>query len=253
MDPLAEQTFEPYSYVGNNPIMFIDPTGMSKDDIIDIAKNDKGEWEITNVQLTEGCDIFRVTDGDKVDTYTFSEGEYGKRFNVLNLENTNNHSLGVYHLSGQDSEGATGFVVTPGGTASAKVGSGKRLPDDTYKLSGTGTGKDQSAYKWVQPLLDTGENSGYVGGRGVKVHPAPSKAAQTRVAQWTEGCYVVSKSYSRQNGQIYFNSKESIETSKQLNTILGSTKNYNGIGNRNRPGSDFGNGIDFKLIQKSGF
>jgi len=33
VDPLAEQTMEPYLYTGNNPIMFTDPTGMSKDGI----------------------------------------------------------------------------------------------------------------------------------------------------------------------------------------------------------------------------
>src|SRR5690606_36574176 len=31
VDPLAEQTMEPYLYVGNNPIMFTDPTRMSKE------------------------------------------------------------------------------------------------------------------------------------------------------------------------------------------------------------------------------
>ena len=32
VDPLAEKTMEPYLYTGNNPIMFTDPTGMSKVD-----------------------------------------------------------------------------------------------------------------------------------------------------------------------------------------------------------------------------
>lgn len=31
VDPLAEETFEPYLYTGNNQIMFTDPTGMSKE------------------------------------------------------------------------------------------------------------------------------------------------------------------------------------------------------------------------------
>src|SRR5690606_5559496 len=43
LDPLVEQTFEPYSYTGNNPINFTDPTGMSIDKIETHFVNEKGE------------------------------------------------------------------------------------------------------------------------------------------------------------------------------------------------------------------
>lgn len=45
MDPLAEQTFEPYLYAGNNPIRYVDPTGMSKDDWVYNKSEETYHWD----------------------------------------------------------------------------------------------------------------------------------------------------------------------------------------------------------------
>jgi hypothetical protein len=251
VDPLVKPWESSYSCFANNPLWFMDLDGA---DTVNASKNPgTGKWEHTKTIIAKGNDVFNITYGKYSQQYIFSEGESGKRMSVLNLESNDDYTLGLYHISGSVEEGSTGFTVTPGGAASAKNGSGKRLPDDTYSLSGTGNGKDQSGYKWVQPLLFKGESNGNVGGRGVKIHPAASKSQKTQASLWTEGCYVVSTDYSLSGGRIYYDSKVSIKTSNQINKMLGATKDYNSVGNKNRPGSDFGKGIQFKLIQKSGF
>lgn len=48
VDPLAEKTHDPYGYVWNNPMKFIDPTGMvgERADHIDVRKNKDGSYTV---------------------------------------------------------------------------------------------------------------------------------------------------------------------------------------------------------------
>ncbi len=244
VDPMSDKypMLSPYAYCANNPIILIDPDGR---DTIDIVKNDDGKWSISNIQIVKGDDVFRVKTGDETQTYTFSEGEYGKRVNILNLENNDDYTLGIYHISGAEN-GGTGYTITPGGEASTGKGSNKRLPPDTYTL-------EQGGGIWHQPWVTEGETSGDVRSRGIKFHFGYGDPTK-----WTKGCFVISSNYTPKNGSILFEESESRQALINFDRNLGATdintnkkvegKRYTLIG------AKFGKSVlDYKLILKDGF
>jgi hypothetical protein len=212
---------------------------------LDINKNKQGKWNISKQQMAKGNDVFRVNSGNnKTATYTFSQGDYGKRIDMLNLENNENYTLGVYHISGAK-EGGTGFAVTPGGAPSTQVNSYKRLPPDFYTLG-------QGYNKWRQPMVMRGEENGDVSGRYVKFHLGYSYPIS-----WTKGCFVISSDYVKEGNTIKYNQKESRQALREFDRNLGARRIYNfkkkGVG-YTLIGADFGKEIlDYKLILQDAF
>lgn len=83
LDPLVEQTFEPYSYTGNNPINFTDPTGMSKDGIETHFVNEKGE---TIANTDDGSNEVIVIRKENENKFTKELSEKVKTKDDLNPE-----------------------------------------------------------------------------------------------------------------------------------------------------------------------
>jgi len=207
-----------------------------------------GKWIIGDVSVAEGDDVFIVNSGEDTKTYTFSEGEYGKRILMLNIENNDDYILGVYHISGTDAEGATGYYLNPGGEPSVKDKSKKRLPPDVYDLAPS----PQSAL-WVQPWIVKGAKVGDVSSRGVKIHYGTSVV-------WTEGCFVISTDYYIYKSSIKFNLNISISTLEKFDKLLGAKRvawhtYINPITKKikKRLGAEFGEDLkQYKLILKDG-
>ena len=110
VDPLAEQTMEPYLYTGNNPIMFTDPTGMSKDDWY----KDKNGNFIYDSELTKNNSSYRLSKDEKYvgESVKISVDKYGENPGTINLSKSGEISQeGKRFLSGNVSRSVSNDVV----------------------------------------------------------------------------------------------------------------------------------------------
>ena len=82
MDPLAEKYYSisPYAYVANNPLRFIDPTGMTIDDYY----NEYGKYLYTDTQTSDNIRIIKQSDWESI-----------KETHGQELYNTSQSSLGL--------------------------------------------------------------------------------------------------------------------------------------------------------------
>ena len=237
-DILEEKNYGNSSYAYTyNPITFIDPIGT---DTINISYVNK-KWKIDAPIIADGNDVFNVANGDKKETYEFSQGEHGKRVNLLNLEigeTKDSYTLGVYHISGEADNG-TGFYVAPGGEPSTKNGSGRRIPDGTYPIINQTAGS-----QWIKPGV-----GGNVSKRGIRFH-----YGGTNPRSWTEGCFVLSSGYSVNGNTIHYNADESKTASRNFDNALGAIGHFSyrpKSRTYNREGATFNAPIKHTLILKS--
>lgn len=208
VDPVIKEHEASYAVFANNPVWFMDPNGR---DTVDINKDDKGKWNVSKTQIAKGDDVFRVKIGDQTKTYTFSEGEYGKRINYLRLEDKENETFGIFHLSGTD---ATGYIVEPEGPDTKESGKNKRIPIGSYNLKYSNP--DPKLVKWPgYPLI---YNNNVSAGRGILLHWGENR-------KWSEGCLIVSCDYSLdKQGRTTFSITKSEEMIKIIGTYLGAAK-----------------------------
>ena len=237
-DLLEEKNYGNSSYAYTyNPITFIDPIGT---DTINISYVNK-KWKIDAPIIADGNDVFNVANGDKKETYEFSQGEHEKRVNLLNLEigeTKDSYTLGVYHISGE-ADNDTGFYVAPGGEPSTKNGSGRRIPDGTYPIINPTAGS-----QWIKPGV-----GGNVSKRGIRFH-----YGGTNPRSWTEGCFVLSSGYSVNGNTIHYNADESKTASRNFDNALGAIGHFSyrpKSRTYNREGATFNAPIKHTLILKS--
>lgn len=105
-DPLAEEfpEWSPYNFTYNNPIRFIDPTGLASEDIIDIDIKNK---KIT-ITEAEGDDIVRIVNNGNEEDKSYIYGSNGsfKKENTI-AEGEDSHGTKYSYIEMNNDEKAT--------------------------------------------------------------------------------------------------------------------------------------------------
>ncbi|SFO17484.1 RHS repeat-associated core domain-containing protein [Paenimyroides ummariense] len=149
VDPLADQTMEPYLYAGNNPIRYTDPTGMAKDDIIHI----NSEGYITKVVKAPGNHIVVNEKGEQL------------KFNDPNFDNQQLDKI----IGSED----TRYTADWSGSDKTKLFttfSNKQMSDTFNNIDVRGINNNYEiakAVKWLGPPLHMSEDI-YLGKLGVR-------------------------------------------------------------------------------------
>ncbi len=205
VDPLSDKypNLTPYAYCANNPVNVIDPNGMDTVNIMYSTTNNK--WEIGNPILAKEDDVYNVTNADgNTTTYTFTEGAYNNRMNVILLEDNLDldESFGIFHLSGTTE---TGFVLQPSSTP--KEGDHSNKPGEYNSYVGEGE-------RWTNYIGLSGNETP----DGIRIHYGKGRS-------WSHGCMIISSEYSSNgNGKKSFNLSKSQEAVWSLAQYAGATK-----------------------------
>lgn len=248
IDPMAENYYHisPYAWCGNNPANVVDVHGM---DTVKITYNQEiGSWNYADPIIAEGNDVFRITNSEGItNTFTFSNGEYGKRVCALNIydDGEESYCFGIMYVSSKGEEGVY-FYVTPGGNSSAVENSGCRIPEDNYSMYG-GLGD-----RWKLASIGVGENND-VTSRNIRIHYAgyDHKSWET-FRKNTLGCFVVTTYNPIQNNTFNWIGSYSKSASRRIQQQLGGTEYIYQYGKGFRYGALFQNNhISFNFILKS--